>query len=522
MATQTLPTPKPLSVAVIVPPFKDFYATVHRTANLGAHTVESILIDAGHTVSFFDFSNSSNQKTTVAIPRELGYLKPYIISNESGPTSFFTHYRHFGEPVDGCAQKVAASSPALCCITCFAFCYAQQTLELADAIKQQIPDVAICVGGSGVSCYPEFFLRRSQSIDFAVCGEAEVSLLPLIAALNTGRFDAVPNLYWRIEHGSSITSNHQQQIFSDGFTPAVRLVHQTKNNYYLSTTLSRGCPLKCTFCSNRLTFGDTLRLADAHQLDDLIRNVLQSQPGQAKIIHLNFEDDNILLDAQYLIALCTRLKRQYPSIVFLAENGLDYRLLSIDLIDQLLDVGFAKFNLSLASVNPAILASQNRTTDLNHYRAIVTYLHARNIPVVTYFICGFAEDTIETIAANLAFLYSTPTTIGISPYYAVPGIGGFTDRNVFSTMHPCLCAGSSCYPWNGSISTITLVTAFRLSRLCNLYRKINRTPIEDDVLKRSMNDHTIYTVIKNKKESDLQAIANLDKSLCERFFNLIK
>ncbi len=94
-------------------------------------------------------------------------------------------------------------------------------------------------------------------------------------------------------------------------------------------------------------------------------------------------------------------------------------------------MGLEKFNLSLASIDPEILETEKRPLLLEHYKEIVGTIASRNIPCITYFICGFKNDTKETIARTLAFLADQPVTIGISLFYPVPGIHGFENLKIF-------------------------------------------------------------------------------------------
>ena len=153
---------------------------------------------------------------------------------------------------------------------------------------------------------------------------------------------------------------------------------------------------------------------------------------------------------------------------FLLENGIDYTLLTEKLLEKLIKLGLRKINFSLASSSENILQKENRILNLSRFESLVSMAYEYKIPVTTYFICGFKNETAETVAENLAYLFNIRTELGISMFYAVPGLSGFEDRTVFR--HPALSAGSSAYPWNRSLTTETLITAFRISRFINCCR----------------------------------------------------
>ena len=118
----------------------------------------------------------------------------------------------------------------------------------------------------------------------------------------------------------------------------------------------------------------------------------------------------------------------------------------------------------------------------------------REIPSVTYFICGLEDDTVETVARNLAFLHSQPTVSGISLFYGIPGLSGLGPDDLFENISPRCCAGSSAYPWCRSLSTETLVTAFRLSRLVNLLKETSRDESEERLVRRILKERRLYTL----------------------------
>ena len=106
---------------------------------------------------------------------------------------------------------------------------------------------------------------------------------------------------------------------------------------------------------------------------------------------------------------------------------------------------------------------------------MLTLLERHAVPSISYFICGLSEDNPKTVSDTIIYLSGLPTRIGISLFYAVPGLPDFSDKSRFDTLSPKLCAGSSAYPWNGSLPTQTMITAFRLSRLCNHLKQVNKT-----------------------------------------------
>ena len=163
------------------------------------------------------------------------------------------------------------------------------------------------------------------------------------------------------------------------------------------------------------------------------------------------------------------VKKQFPEAGFSAENGLDYTLISREELSKLINIGFRSFNFSMASCSPELLEAENRSIDRARLEELLEEVSSHSLTSTTYFICGFKGETRETVLNNLVYLHRLPTLTGISMFYPVPGLPGF-GTDLMSGFSPRLCAGSSAYPWNESLNTASMITAFRLARLSNMLK----------------------------------------------------
>ncbi len=502
------------TAAVIIPPFCDFYFTRHRFSALGADIVGKLLERAGIRTTILNFPLMKVKGTPIDLPSEILYLKPFLMERETGRLSFFTTYRRFGPADDRCVGMIEALRPGICFFSLFAFCYADDALSLAAHIRAELPAIPLVIGGAGASVHPKYLL--SGAFDYVLQGEAEACLPPFIEAIGqpVPDFSQVPGLYCGTGGRSAriMTSPQQQEML----IPLVKTAESSRAKTY-ATSLARGCPKRCDFCSISLLFGRTLRTVPLKELDELLQSRLTElvQPGKRTII--NIEDDNLLCDEVFFRAMISLFRRHIPDVGFIAENGLDYTLLTPGLCAWLIENGMRKFNLSLASTNPAILQNRGRSLDLTHYEKVTTLLAAKNIPTVTYIICGFGEDTPQTIADALNYLNDKPTLIGISPFYPVPGLPRFIDLQLFDPPDARLCCGSSMYPWNQSLSTATMVTAFRLARLSNLKKSVNKREMEEEVIGLIGKEKRLFSLMigKNGRE-EITPVPGIDVELLRR------
>lgn len=490
---------KPRKAVVAVPPVRDFYFTRHRFSSLGALVIEKILKNSGFETTLLNFPLTKKSGQETDIPGDIAYVKEHIIPKEAGKLSYFTKYHIFGPQLADCARQICSHEPSLCFISCFAFSYGTELLDLSKHVKRINPSVTVVAGGAGISAYPLYFLRDA-SVDFVITGEAEIGLSRFLDAFVTKnpQFEQVPNLGWKTQGLLTFSPVHFSTKESE-ILPVFAETQQTKKSVYFSTSLTRGCPLGCEFCSNHFAHGKAFRKVPINEFLYAVDMVSIDGNSKNSQILVNFEDDNLLLDPPMLIDAMKEIRKRFTNVLFLAENGMDYRLLNPRLANELISLGFASFNFTLASTNQEVLNRSARKSSLLQFEAMVRHIASRGIPVLSYFIAGLKGDSKSSVVESMAFLHNLPTSIGLSMFYAVPGMPGFEDFSRFDKIAPCVCNGSSAYPWNNTLTTTELITSFRISRYINLVKSKVKSGNELQLIEMIRKNQKLYTLVKEKK-----------------------
>jgi len=504
-------------IVIAIPPIEDFYSTPHRISSLGSRIAKTLLENAGYQVCIINTLTDTDRKRQLPIPAALAHLAPFLISNETGRSSYFTRYHRFGEEYDAVADKITGMNPSLCFISTFAFCYGESTLNLAEAIKKKRAELTVVACGAGVSVYPDYFLRDS-SIDFTLSGEAETNLLPFIDYITGKSPDPalVPGLGYK-KKSQRIFNMAAPPTDSSTLQPVLALTGETKDAVYYTVSVSRGCNSACRFCANHLVHGRSFRCAEPDRFAAQI--VALPDAAEGKTVFFNFEDDNLLCDMPRFREVIRICRKHFPGVRFTAENGIDYRLMSDEICSELIDAGFIQFNFTLGSVDETVLQQETRHGSINRYDALLALCRKNGCKVITYIICGFPEDTQETISRSFRFLIEKETIIGVSLFYPVPCLPGFRDLKIFDNLSPTLCCGSSAWPWNNSLSTETLVTAFRIARVINCMHSFDLTDQEHEVITRTIETGSLHTMVKNKGEKRVVEVPRQDKELVRMVFN---
>ena len=493
-----------MKAVIAVPPVEDLYFTPRRASALGAVSLKRELEDTGIQSRIFNFSSSGLSKV-IDLPEELSYLGEFFIQGESGPLSWFRNYRIYGTDYSKAAETIISEKPDILFISSFAWAYAESSLKLAEAVHSLSPETRIVTGGHGPTSLPDYFIKKPV-FTLTSAGEIEGNAALLLEKLKLKEIFVDFRKFDKIAAPPPVSS----------------IIEMSRKTKLISVILSRGCPLKCSFCSNYITHGRRFRTAGTTEWENEIFAELKNIHPESKI-RINIEDDNILFRKNDFFSFLSSIRDFRPEVSFTAENGMDYNLLEKEDIDFLKDTGFEYINLSLGILSEYGRKKENRNGDPYKLSELVKYAHKIKLPVTVHFIAGLKEDSPDDIIRTLKFLDELPSQTGISPFYPVPGLPGFSDSELFLSSFPGLAAGSSLYPWNNTLSTKQLITFFRTARWSNFKKKIESgnklkyRPEEIELYNKIKKTGILHTIVKRKKSKMIIPVKNIEHELFREF-----
>ena len=499
---------------IAVPPVRDFYFTPRRASALGARSLGRELEKNGWETILLNLPLMGRNRT-IPLPEELGYLKSFIIPGETGPLSWFSSYRHFGPSFADAAQIIAEKKPDALFISSFAWAYAEEARNLAEETARVLPGMPIIIGGHGPSSLPEYFLEAAHP---------KIPGKPLFSRVVAGEIEGHGALAAEMDGKGRFLDLRKSDLKED-LLPIAGESMLRAGRGSLSITLTRGCPKKCRFCSNHICHGRIFRTSPPELWEKEVIRAAEEGGIDAGRIQLNIEDDNILFLKDDFFHFLENLKSRFPGISYTAENGLDYMLLEDEDIQRLKTLGFSHLNLSLAVLSGEKTSKEKREGNPEKLARLIQRCNEVKLPVTTHFISGLEGDSREDIVSTLKFLDALPTESGISNFYPVPGLEGYTDMGLFLEKPPRLALGSSVYPWNKSMSSAQMISAFRLSRWSNFRKKYENegrsgasdsTAIQEKLYRRIIRSRRLYTITRG---GDILPIPRLDEDMVEDFFS---
>ncbi len=194
-----------------------------------------------------------------------------------------------------------------------------QAAKMTELIKASLPGSKIIIGGPHVSAVPDKTLEKYSYFDIGVIGEGEETLLEILRFYDEGcqNLGAIKGIIYRGKDGKTLKTPQRPLIENlDAYPmPAWDLLPDLKTYYRPSAEnmnrlpavnmmVSRGCPMKCTFCFNRM---DPRNRRVRWYSAERIMSEIEMLVKEFGVREISFFDDNMLANKKLLSQLCERL-----------------------------------------------------------------------------------------------------------------------------------------------------------------------------------------------------------------------
>ncbi len=298
--------------------------------------------------------------------------------------------------------QVKAYGPNFIGIYCNTSNY-HRVVEYADSLKT-ISAAPICLGGPHPIIEPEKVLAN-RSIDFAVLGEGEITIVELLNALNRGSdLRQVMGIGFKPRAGE-IVINSRRELIEDLNTlplPARHLVpiseYRPAPHHYLElpmTTMivSRGCPFGCLFCASRNVWG---RIYRTRSVDNAIMEI-KFLIEKYKIKNINFWDDLWGLNRDWTEEFCRRLIAEKIKISWSCERRVD--TVDLEILKLMKQAGCYSIFYGVESLDQDCLDAINKGIKVEQAENVIRLTKQAGIEARANFILGLPHETPQKAKA---------------------------------------------------------------------------------------------------------------------------
>lgn len=267
--------------------------------------------------------------------------------------------------------------------------------QIAEMIKKNFKNSIVIFGGLHPSTLPAEAMATGN-VDFVVKGEGEIVINELLKTINSDKdYSKVLGVYYH--------ENDELKYTGDApLIPDINLIpmfpyhlfeHPKYDRGFITT--SRGCPYRCSYCSQRILTGTTYRYKSTENIMKEL-DILVNKYNQKAIV---FYDDNFCLKASRVHELCDRLIQEgFPGKVSLsvqtrADNVLIHG--GEKLVKHMAEAGFTHmgFGLETGSQRIADLTRKDETVDCHLECAALCQKYGMDVSF--FMIFGFPTETAE-------------------------------------------------------------------------------------------------------------------------------
>jgi anaerobic magnesium-protoporphyrin IX monomethyl ester cyclase len=306
---------------------------------------------------------------------------------------------------------------------------------LIRATRRRFPKALIVAGGEHITALTEYSLRDCPEIDLCVRGEGERALHEVCDAYREGRgFAGIAGVAYvdaagafvevageRIREVSAMPWPDWPEGYMEKFWAAGKSYGvQTARD--MPIMASRGCPYRCTFCSNPQMWTTRYILRD---IDDLIGEI-KSHIERYDVTALQFYDLTAITKKRWTMEYCQRL----------IDEGLDYlkwslpsgtrsEALDAEALAMLKRTNCNYLVYAPESGSPETLEKIKKRIDLDKLTASVLEAKRQGIIVRTNLIIGFPHETrrhvFQTIRYGLYLAWKGADEVTINIFSPYPG-----------------------------------------------------------------------------------------------------
>jgi radical SAM superfamily enzyme YgiQ (UPF0313 family) len=274
--------------------------------------------------------------------------------------------------------------------------------DLSCRVRQRLDKTIICWGGAHASAMPEHSLS-SGFVDVVFRHEAEYSFLEFIRLLDQGKEYHGINGICFLKDGKTICNPQVPRISNLDSLPFPARDLLPMNRYATSswfsskvkkgTTIigSRGCPYECTYCANKVCWGNRqyIRRDPVKIVDEM--EVLIKEYG---INGFQFSDECLTANRNHALRFCGELLSRRIDVAWVCSSTV--KNVDAEVLGQMKKAGCEFINYGIESGSPAIREKiKKRISDDEIYTA-VNLAKKAGLRVGCCFLLGCPGETLQT------------------------------------------------------------------------------------------------------------------------------
>jgi anaerobic magnesium-protoporphyrin IX monomethyl ester cyclase len=285
-------------------------------------------------------------------------------------------------------------------------------VQLIELLRKRFPRKPIILGGEHVTAEYEYILANYFEVDFCVLGEGEAKLIRLVEAL-VRQESAIDLEGIASRHDGKIQVGRNIRVANIDLLPWPAWDLIPLENYLsrglgfamqgkrtMPVIASRGCPYRCTFCSNELMWGSKWK---AREVDDLIREIKYYKNTYA-IEHLEFYDLTAVVDKEWTQKFCHAFIDEKINLTWALPSGTRSEALTEDILSLLKSAGLVKIVYAPETGSNRLLKLIKKKVVLRDMLNSMRHANRVGLIAKANMVTGFPDETLFDVLLDFIFL----------------------------------------------------------------------------------------------------------------------
>ena len=286
------------------------------------------------------------------------------------------------------------------------------TREVARAVRERFPDISIVLGGEHVTALPEFVLGDSPA-DVLVLGEGEETFLSLLDALDSGAPLADVAGIAFMDDGKFVStglSSRNRDIDAipypdwDSFPIEEYISRHQSNGINLGRSMpiltTRGCPYRCTFCSN----ADMWTTRYVQHSPKRVADEMALYKEKYQVVNFDCQDLTAIVKRSWAIELCNELIGRDLDITWQMPTGTRSEVFDEEVVDLLYRSGCRLLSFAPESGSEEILRDMKKQIDLKKLFKSIPISLDRGFKISCFIVIGFPTERPDTLKETLRLI----------------------------------------------------------------------------------------------------------------------
>ncbi|MBF0380409.1 MAG: B12-binding domain-containing radical SAM protein [Magnetococcales bacterium] len=313
--------------------------------------------------------------------------------------------------------------------------------KLIKMVRDKFPNALLIAGGEHITALSEFSLKDCPQLDMVVHGEGEMTFVDILDRIRLGKdIQQVEGVAYLDNEGVYTCSNSLPRIRDIDNLPWPHWPDGYLANFWnagksygiqsyrdMPMMASRGCPFRCTFCSNSQMWTTRYILRD---VEDVIAEI-KHWIAKYQVTAIQFYDLTAITKKTWAMEFCRRLKEEDLNINWSLPSGTRSEILDFETLSNFKETGCNYLVYAPETGSKRTLQTIKKRVDLKNMDDSIRAAKKAGLVIRTNLIIGFPDETridvFHTVVYGLKLAFWGADEVSINIFSPYPGTEIFSE-----------------------------------------------------------------------------------------------